>query len=236
MSEHTAEVDCAQCGRHFAAPIRPRHRLLCGDAFLEADHQRVLDGQSVDLVLTDPPYGVGLDYDGMVDDEALVQRVIRETMPLLLRWPIVAITTGHRWLWRYPEPTWMLVWVHPAGAGLGPWGFTTVNPILVYGDDPYLKAGIGSRADSLVLAADREGQEGHPAPKPPQVWAWLLERCSPHAGQVVFDPFLGAGTSIVVAEQMARSCYGLEQSPAYCDVAVNRWQTLTGKKAVRCEK
>lgn len=210
------------------------HRLLCGDAFVEADHELVLDGDAVDYVLTDPPYGVGLEYDmPAADDEQLVQRVIAETMPLLLRWPIVAITTGARWLWRYPEPTWLLVWIHQAGMGRGPWGFTTVNPALVYGRDPYLAHGLGSRADSVVMNCDREGIDGHPVPKPLAVWEWFLERGTTSPGEVVFDPFCGSGTTLIAAEKLGRRARGIEISPAYCDVAVRRWERVSGRQAVQ---
>ena len=49
---------------------------------------------------------------------------------------------------------------------------------------------------------------------------------------IVSDPFLGSGTTLIAAEQLNRKCYGLEISPAYCDVIVQRWQTFTGKEAV----
>jgi len=212
--------------------ILGEHRLLCGDAFIADDHDRVLGGADVAAVVTDPPYGVGLNYAiDAADDEHLVARVIAETMPLLLRWPIVAITTGHRWLWRYPEPTWLLVWVHPAATGRGPWGFTSVNPALVYGADPYLKHGMGSRVDSVVMNADREGVEGHPVPKPLAVWEWFVERCTIQTDQLVFDPFMGAGTTIIAAEHLGRRCCGIELSPAYCDVAVRRWERVSGRQA-----
>jgi DNA modification methylase len=51
-----------------------------------------------------------------------------------------------------------------------------------------------------------------------------------HEGSV-YDPFLGSGTTLIAAEQLGRRCYGMEISPAYCDVIVKRWETLTGKKA-----
>jgi DNA modification methylase len=50
---------------------------------------------------------------------------------------------------------------------------------------------------------------------------------------IVFDGFCGSGTTLIAAEQLGRKCYGMEISPAYCDVIVKRWETLTGKKAVR---
>jgi len=50
---------------------------------------------------------------------------------------------------------------------------------------------------------------------------------------LVLDPFLGSGTTIIAAEQLGRRCYGLEISPTYCDVVVQRWENLTGKTATR---
>ena len=45
------------------------------------------------------------------------------------------------------------------------------------------------------------------------------------------DPFLGSGTTLIACEQLGRKCMGLEIEPKYCDVIVERWETLTGKKA-----
>jgi DNA modification methylase len=48
-----------------------------------------------------------------------------------------------------------------------------------------------------------------------------------------YEPFCGSGTTLIAAEQLGRKCYGMEISPQYCDVIVKRWETLTGRKAVR---
>jgi DNA modification methylase len=50
---------------------------------------------------------------------------------------------------------------------------------------------------------------------------------------LVWEPFCGSGTTIIAAERESRRCYASELSPAYCDVAIERWQALTGKKATR---
>lgn len=50
-------------------------------------------------------------------------------------------------------------------------------------------------------------------------------------GETVFDPFLGSGTTIIAAEQTGRKCYGMEISPAYCDVIIRRWEDFTGNTA-----
>jgi DNA modification methylase len=50
-------------------------------------------------------------------------------------------------------------------------------------------------------------------------------------GELVFDPFLGSGTTLAAAELTDRICYGIELDPKYVDVVVQRWQQLTGKHA-----
>ena len=52
-------------------------------------------------------------------------------------------------------------------------------------------------------------------------------------GQAIYEPFSGSGTTIIAGEMTGRYVYAMELSPAYCDVAVNRWQDFTGKKAKR---
>jgi DNA modification methylase len=50
-------------------------------------------------------------------------------------------------------------------------------------------------------------------------------------GDVIYDPFMGSGTTIIAAERNGRRGYGTEISPAYCDVVVKRCEELTGEKS-----
>jgi DNA modification methylase len=50
-------------------------------------------------------------------------------------------------------------------------------------------------------------------------------------GELVYDPFLSSGITLAAAELTQRVCYGVELDPKYCDVVIQRWQTLTAKKA-----
>ena len=52
----------------------------------------------------------------------------------------------------------------------------------------------------------------------------------------MYEPFSGSGTTIIAAEQTGRSCHAIELSPAYVDVAVQRWQAFTGKPALLEDK
>lgn len=72
-------------------------------------------------------------------------------------------------------------------------------------------------------------RENHPATFPIPFAAFAMQSW---LGSV-FEPFCGSGTTLIAAEQLGRKCYGMEISPAYCDVIVKRWETLTGKKATR---
>ena len=63
----------------------------------------------------------------------------------------------------------------------------------------------------------------------------LVAHClsnSTGSGALVFDPFLGSGTTLIACEQLGRLCYGLELEAGYCDVVIARWQKLSGEKAV----
>ena len=74
-----------------------------------------------------------------------------------------------------------------------------------------------------------DGKKEHATQKPVKVMAWSLEFL-PKGN--VYDPFLGSGTTLIAAEQLGRTCYGMEISPQYVDVICSRWENLTGLKAV----
>lgn len=76
------------------------------------------------------------------------------------------------------------------------------------------------------------GKETHGAGMPVSTAAWMVNVHS-RCGSVVHEPFCGTGTTIIAAEQLGRRCYAMEISPKYCDVAIARWEKLTGKTAQR---
>jgi DNA modification methylase len=51
-------------------------------------------------------------------------------------------------------------------------------------------------------------------------------------GDIIFDPFMGSGTTILAAERIGRHAYGLELDPLYVDVAIRRWQAFTKRDAI----
>ena len=82
----------------------------------------------------------------------------------------------------------------------------------------------------------RHGEEGdllavHPTVKPIRLVADAILDCS-RRGDIVLDPFLGSGTTILAAERTGRCGYGIELDPLYVDTAIQRWQSLTGQDAI----
>jgi len=72
----------------------------------------------------------------------------------------------------------------------------------------------------------------HPTMKPVALYANAYLNNSDQ-GDCVFDPYCGSGTAFAAAEQVGRKCRGIEVEPKYCDVTLQRWQSLTGKQAIR---
>ncbi len=75
-----------------------------------------------------------------------------------------------------------------------------------------------------------EERVGHGAQKPVEIMRRPIINHTV-TGDSVYDPFLGSGTTLIAAELTNRICYGLEISPAYCDVICTRWQNLTKREA-----
>jgi DNA modification methylase len=86
-------------------------------------------------------------------------------------------------------------------------------------------------------AFGRAGEEGrltldHPTPKPVQMVADAILDCTAR-GDIVLDPFLGGGGTLIAAERVGRRCRGVEIEPKYVDAALRRLRRLTGEDAVR---
>jgi len=73
---------------------------------------------------------------------------------------------------------------------------------------------------------------GHATPKPIALCSRAIKSSS-REGEIVLDVFGGSGSTLIACEQLNRKCYMMEMSPKYVDVIVKRWETLTGKKAVK---
>ncbi len=197
----------------------------------------------VDLVLTDPPYGVGLgskdrcakmskhgnDGYGRLDDKEYVETIcvpaIRQSRRVARR---VVLTPGLKNLFCYdnPDALWCLHW--PNGAGIGRWkSFTCWQPLLCYGDAPDIN---GCFPDTFTTT-EQADPNGHPCPKPIGLWLRICERLG--AWNIVLDPFCGSGTTCVAAKMLGRRYIGIDVSPEYVRIAQERLRAVDTGVPVR---
>ena len=178
--------------------------------------------KSVDLVLTDPPYGVNYEYNIYDDTPENLKWLVEKFMPEALRiGKRVLVTCGNGNQYLYPKPDWTLAWVISAGVGQNKWGFTCWQPILAYGKDPYRSNSMGARPD-IIQSNERSEDFGHSCTKPINLWTSILQRGSVKETDLVYDPFMGSGTTAVACKKLKRNYIGSEISPEYIKIAENR--------------
>jgi site-specific DNA-methyltransferase (adenine-specific) len=214
------------------------NQVICGDCL---EVMKGIPDKSVDLVLTDPPYGVEgghggknkdyrkADYDNCFDDTPdYIKNVCVKSINECLRIAkTVVFTPGTRCFSFYPQPDDCGCFFQPASNRIGKFGFQSCQPIFYYGY--YKNRGKGAIATGISVT-ERSEKKGHPCPKPIKAWSWLLERCS-NFGDIILDPFFGSGTTGVAAKLLGRQFIGIEISEKYCEIARKRIDgTLVNKK------
>jgi len=232
-----------------------KHRLMCGDSTVATNVETLLGDVEPHLMVTDPPYGVEYDAnwrnkakrvdgtpigasaigkvenDGDADwseawslfpgDVAYVwhagnkAHIVAESLEaneLNIRaqiiWAKNNMVIGRGDYHPKHEPCWYAVRKNRKGH---------------YG---------GGRKQTTVWDIDKpmKSETGHSTQKPVECMKRPIENNS-SPGQAVYEPFSGSGTTIIAGEMTGRAIYAMELSPAYVDVAVNRWQDFTGEQA-----
>ena len=97
-----------------------------------------------------------------------------------------------------------------------------------FGDN--IERGLAYPGNRLPTFAGTHEALGHAAAFPVGLPSFFLKAYS-DKGDTIYDPFLGSGSTLIAAEQLGRKCHGIEISPQYCDIVIQRWEKLTGKKA-----
>ena len=185
-----------------------------------------MEDKSVDLVLTDTPYGVNFEYNKYDDTPENLQKLVNEFMPEVLRiGKRVLITCGNGNQHLYPKPDWTLAWVISAGAGQNKCGFTCWQPILFYGKDAYRGNNMGARPD-IIQKIEITKENRHPCAKPLGFWQALLLRESVKESDLIYDPFMGSGTTAVACVNLKRNYIGSEISKEYCKIAEQRIKNI----------
>ena len=189
----------------------------------------------VDLVLTDPPYGVKFRgkvnknvkhndgyADTLVDDTTFIKDIVIPTITdCIARYGRLVTFTSNRNLWLFPPSDDIGCFYVQFGGGVGKWGFGSVNLVLLYGTDPFLEKGMGSRPNSWFVTEIAERNIGHPCPKPIGWISKLVARAS-FPSETILDPFLGSGTTCYCAKKLNRYSIGIEIEERYCEIAAKR--------------
>jgi DNA modification methylase len=186
----------------------------------------------VDVVLTDPPYGIegssgpvnlarGKGNYGAAfhDGPAYIRDVIVPIVSGLIRSvPCVVLTPGNRCLSSYPQPDSFGAFYQPASSGLQVFGNADAQPIFYYGKNA-LGRNMGVPCSYVLTEAPQAN--GHPCPKPLRAWRMLLSNIS-REGQTVLDPFMGSGTTLRVAKDLGRKSIGIDIEERYCEIAARQ--------------
>lgn len=230
--------------------VMGNHRLLCGDSTRPEDVKRLMDGKRADLMLTDPPYNV--DYEGgnglKIANDSMPDQQFRKFLTDAFRCAFDAMKPGAAfYIWHSDSEGYnfctavvecgqkvrqCLIWAKNALV-MGRRDYHCQHEPCLYGWKEGAAHGwYSDRKQTTLLHFDKpKANDQHPTMKPVELFGYLIGNSTAPQG-LVYDPFLGSGTTLIAAEQLGRKCYGIEISPAYCDVIVKRWETLTGKKAV----
>jgi len=231
--------------------ILGNHRLLCGDSTVVTDVDRVLGTVKPLLMVTDPPYGV--EYDPSWRNQAGAAKT-RRTGKVLNddradwreAWALFPGDVAYVWHGALHATT--------VAESLMASGFTIRSQIIWAKDRLVLSRGdyhwqhepcwyavkktgkghwAGDRKQTTlwqITNKDQDAETVHGTQKPVECMRRpILNNSSP--GQAVYEPFMGSGTTLIAAETTGRVCLGIELNPAYVDVAVERWQQLTGETA-----
>lgn len=190
-----------------------------GITIYHGDCRDILPGLQVcDVVLTDPPYNVGLEYcDG--DARADYADWCKSWFSLIPRPAVFTCGSVNLGMWFAIEPPlWTCVWVKTNQNSFSKLGGPNMwEPVLVYG-----KPGkIVERDVWVVPIAGQDECEGHPCPKSLRFWKALTNSFT-EEGQTILDPFAGSGTSLVAAKNLGRSAIGIEIEEKYCEIAAKR--------------
>jgi len=202
------------------------HRLLCGDSTESDQVARLMGGEKADMVFTDPPYGIGYEYNDHKDVQG------DEYLDFCDKWftilqnlcEFIIISTGWKYMkyWWNKDPKDMMYWLaRNKQTGGTVFHFRRIEPLFVWG-----KPNEKYNFDFFEEITDREDglRDLHTCPKPIKLISDIIKGTKKDSN--ILDIFLGSGTTMVAAHQLNRKCYGMELDPKYCQVIVDRMKKL----------
>jgi DNA modification methylase len=220
------------------------HRLLCGDSTDSDAVARLMNGEKADMVFTDPPYGNGssgkygrgqLGVRTILSDENFdvvndfFNLRVCDVYVLFLQWRTFkeAIQTLEN---NNLQLKTIAVW-DKKNAGLNGAGGMSEQweAIIVAGNVKYSR--FGGNVFSISREQKKRIDSPHPHQKPIELLNNVLEYFQDY--NLLLDPFLGSGSTMVAAHQLKRKCYGMELEPKYCQVIIDRMRKLDSSLIIK---
>jgi DNA modification methylase len=220
--------------------ILGNHRLMCGDSTSIDDVDKLMDGNPVDLIFTDPPYNVGFngrsgkhdvikndnlsdsDFETFIGEVCnTIQAINPKAYYIWCNWNFYGILQNKL------EYKTCIVWAKNV-FGMGN-GYRHQHEFCLFNGkiDEVIKN------ESDLWEVKKDSKYVHPTQKPV---ALSVRAFGNHIKLLnVLDLFGGSGSTLIGAEQTGRKAFVMELDPKYCDVIVKRWEDFTGKKAVLSE-
>ena len=219
-----------------------RHRLMCGDSTSVDNMDKLFDGNTIDLVLSDPPYGISVVGDnGKVGADNLAKNGIYmpvkgdETTDTAKQFYNACVSKdidkyilfgGNYFIDFLPFSDSWIIWDKRgdmasnnfADGEMGWCSFHT--PVRIY-----------KQVWSGMIKEGEHEKRVHPTQKPIRILCDILKDFSKENDNI-FDGFGGSGSTLIACEQTNRNCYMIEYEPHYVDVIIARWEKFTGQKAV----
>ncbi len=232
------------------------HHLFCGDA-TNTEHMRLLcEKHKIDLLLTDPPYGVAVveakqDFMNQKKHKIIANDHLQSTgeykhfsrqwlnnlSPYLSKTNSFYIFNTDRMVFSLRDAvtelgmhiSQLLLWVKN-NAVMSRLDYNPQHELILYGWKG--KHAFQKSSDRSVLFCPRPQKSTlHPTMKPISLLRRLILNSS-QIGGVVCDPFGGSGSTLLACEQTQRKCLMMELDAHYCEVIIQRWEKLTQQKAV----
>lgn len=230
------------------------HRLMCGDSTNLSDVEKLMNGELADLLLTDPPYNVN--YEGKTKDRLKIENdkmsdsTFREFLkdafecankvlkPGAVFYIWHADSEGYNFRGACYDIGWTvrqcIIW-NKNTMVLGRQDYQWKHEPCLYGwKDGASHLWASDRKQTTVIDFDKPQRNGeHPTMKPVGLFDYQIKN-NTKGSDIVLDLFGGSGTTIIACEQDGRKARVMELDPHYCDVIIQRWENLTGKKAALC--
>ena len=231
-----------------------RHRIICGDATKPETYAQLLRGDKVQLVLTDPPYLVDVENrsgkilnddlneaDGLKFLTAAFENFRNSMARDASIYVFYATARGRIFHDAFEDAGFRilagLVWKKDSLV-LTRTDWKYIHEPILYGcKRDGVHRWYGDQSQVTVFEFPRiknSATEGwsHPTSKPVELLGYLIRQSS-KSGDKILDGFLGSGSTLIAAEKLGRTCFGVELEPKFVDVTIERYRQLTGNEISR---